>query len=529
MKSLSQFIIALVLLCCTKTGFAQVPVYNSYPSASATIFLDFDGHLVTGTSWNMNGDIPCNPSNLTTTQITEIFNRVSEDYRPFNVNVTTDSTKYWSAPVYKRMRVIVTTSSSWYGSAGGVSFLGSFIWGDNTPAFVFSALLNYNTKNVAEATSHELGHSLGLNHQAAYDGNCTKLTEYNTGIGNGEIGWAPIMGSGYYRNMTLWNNGANPYGCTSFQDDLAIITSYGFSYRTDDHTDNSGTATNAVFSGTQFSVNGVIERMSDNDMFRFDIHAFGNFHLDATPYNIGTGNSGSNLDVQVELLSGNTVLGTYNPANLVNATLDTVLNAGTYYLRVAGKGNIYAPEYASLGSYSLNGSFVQAAPLPLHKLELTGIVENNKHKFNWVIVADETVTEQLLEVSVNGRNFHSVGSLTNNSREFSYIPTHSGNLFYRLKIKLDNNKEHYSNVINLRGITQKMKPVLVTNQIRSGLTVQSPSVFVYSIIDYSGRIVAKGNLIQGKNNIQSNALTTGMYIIRFSNGIEEYSEKFMKQ
>ncbi|MGZ8537901.1 MAG: reprolysin-like metallopeptidase, partial [Flavisolibacter sp.] len=496
MKSPSQIIIALVLLCSTITGFAQVPVYNSYPSASATMFLDFDGHLVAGTSWNMNGDIPCNPSNLTSAQITEIFNRVAEDYRPFNINITTDSTKYWSAPVYKRMRVVLTTSSSWYGSAGGVSYIGSFIWGDNTPAFVFSALLNYNTKNVAEATSHELGHTLGLNHQSSYDGNCNKSSEYNTGTGGGEIGWAPIMGSGYYRNMTLWNNGANPYGCTSFQDDLAIITSMGFGYRTDDHPDNSSTATNTVFSGTQFNVNGVIERMADNDLFKFDIPAFGNFHLDATPYNIGTGNSGSNLDLQVELLSGNTILGTYNPATLVNASLDTILNAGTYYLRVAGKGNIYAPEYASLGSYSLNGTFAEANLLPLHKLELSGETENSKHKFNWIVVADETITEQVLEVSTNGRNFQSVGSLTNSSRGFIYTPSNSGILYYRLKITLDNKQEYYSNIINLKGNNQKAKPSLITNLVRNNVTVNSPSVFEYSITDYSGRIVAKGNLIQ---------------------------------
>jgi hypothetical protein len=529
MKRLAQTIIAVLLLCSTITGLAQVPVYNSYPSASATIYLDFDGHLVTGTSWNMNGDIPCNPSNLTSTQITEIFNRVAEDYRPFNVNITTDSTKYWSAPVYKRMRVIVTTSSSWYGSAGGVSYLGSFIWGDNTPAFVFSALLNYNTKNVAEATSHELGHTLGLNHQASYDGNCNKLSEYNTGTGGGEIGWAPIMGSGYYRNMTLWNNGANPYGCTSFQDDLAYITSNGFGYRTDDHSNNQGTATNAVFTGTQFNVNGVIERMSDNDLFRFDIPAFGNFHLDATPYNIGTGNAGTNLDMQVELLSGTTVLGTYNPATLVNATLDTMLNQGTYYLRVAGKGNIYAPEYASLGSYSLNGTFVSATILPVHKLELSGVTENNKHKFNWIIEADETITSQVLELSTNGRNFVAVGSFNNTSRAFTYTPSHTGTLYYRLKITLDNKQEQYSNVISLRSNIEKQKPALTTNIIRNQIQVNSPSVFEYSVADYNGRIVAKGKLVQGTNIINSGSFSNGMYIIRFSNESAEYSEKFIKQ
>ena len=72
---------------------AQVPVFNSYPEARPVIFLDFDGHYVTGTNWNVFGPIDCAPSNLNEQQITEVFNRVAEDYRPFNINITTDSTR----------------------------------------------------------------------------------------------------------------------------------------------------------------------------------------------------------------------------------------------------------------------------------------------------------------------------------------------------------------------------------------------------------------------------------------------------
>ena len=115
----------------TFSSHAQSPVLSSYPSASAAIFLDFDGHTVEGTSWNWSlPAIECQPSGLNATQITEIFNRVAEDFRPFNINVTTDSTKFLAAPANQRMRVIVTTTSSWYGnSAGGVAFIASFTLG----------------------------------------------------------------------------------------------------------------------------------------------------------------------------------------------------------------------------------------------------------------------------------------------------------------------------------------------------------------------------------------------------------------
>ena len=75
------------------TATAQVPILNSLPSAQAVILLDFDGHVVTGTSWNYDGPINCNSSGLDNTQITTVFNRVAEDYRPFNINITTDPAK----------------------------------------------------------------------------------------------------------------------------------------------------------------------------------------------------------------------------------------------------------------------------------------------------------------------------------------------------------------------------------------------------------------------------------------------------
>jgi len=533
MKTVSKYRLVLSFLglffsVCT---YSQTPILNSYPSASATIFLDFDGQYLEGTSWNYSGPLTLGPSNMTSDQITEIFNRVSEDYRPFNINITTDSTKYWAAPATQRMRVIFTVTSDWYGAAGGVSYVGSFTWGDNTPCFVFTALLNYKAKNVAEAASHEVGHTLGLNHQSSYDNYCNKTAEYNAGQGSGEIAWAPIMGVGYYRNFTLWHNGSNPWGCSSYQDDLGIITSNsnGFGYRNDDYSGNAnGGATQANFVNSHFSINGVVERITDKDVFKFTMPIQGIFHLDANPYNVGTGDNGSNLDVQVELLTNsNNVIGTYNPDLTLNATIDTTLNAGTYFLRVSSSGNIYAPDYASLGSYTLNASYNPLTALPVHRLELHGTNDNGQHKLNWIIDADETVIHQTLEVSADGKNFQSISSLSPATRSFVYMPDENSVLYYRLNVLFDNNKQYFSNIVVLKNTTNK--PSLNNNLVHNSVQVTSPSAFMYTIVDYSGRTINKGKLVQGTNAISTFALGSGMYIIQFSNGQEEYAEKFMKQ
>lgn len=513
------------------TAFGQVTAYNSNPSSVATIYLDFDGQYVQGTSWNMGGSaINCAPAGISASQIKEVFQRVSEDYRPFDINVTTDSTKYWAAPIDRRIRIILTTTSDWYGNAGGVSYMGSFTWGDNTPGFVFTALLNYVPKYIAEAASHEVGHTLGLKHQAAYDNNCNKLSEYNTGIGSGEIGWAPIMGSAYYKNFTLWNNGANPYGCTNYQNDLEIITGYnGFTYRADDYTADFKKPTKVSFTNDKFSLSGIIEKSTDVDVVSVTIPSFGRFKLDAEPYNIGDGYSGANLDLEVDLMSNaTTVLGTYNPASTLKSGIDTMLNAGIYYLRLQGKGNSFTSAYASLGSYNLLGQFGAGIILPLHKLELHGIVEKGQHKLDWDIEAEEAVVKQTLEVSTNGQNFQVAAQPGSSERTYNYFAGTGANLYYRLNVEFDNGRQYYSNIVSL-GDNKAQKPSLVSNLVRGNLTINSPGLYNYSIIDLNGRLVSKGSLSQGINTISTSTMNSGMFIIQYLNDNSRFTEKFIRQ
>jgi hypothetical protein len=532
MKTFYQTLCISVLLCTGVFASGQTPILNSYPSSNAVVLLDFDGHIVEGTSWNGDGAIVCDGSNLNAAQMIGIFNRIAEDYRPFTVNITTDPAVYLAAPATKRMRVVLTTSSSWYGSAGGVAYINSFTWGDNTPCFVFTALLNYNTKNIAEATAHEIGHTLGLRHQSSYDATCNKTTEYNAGTGSGEIGWAPIMGVGYYRNMTLWNYGANPFGCTSYQDDLSIITGNdnGISYRTDDHANTITTATPITVNNNTFTVDGIIERPADVDAVKFTAIATGRFTLDAIPYSIASGNTGANIDLEVELLnSDQTVIGVYNPTGTLNASIDTQLTAGTYYLRVQGKGNIYAPNYASLGSYMLTASLTPGAVLPVHKLQLKGITQNKQHKLDWEIIADEKVVSQILEVGTNGVTFQPVANVTATTRGYNYTPSVSNLLYYRLHVTFDNGRQYYSNIIALRNNGSKGKPYMIGNVITGNIIISSPAAFSYSIHDLSGRTIGKGNLAQGVNTISTGFTAGGLYIIQYYNGAEFYTEKFRKE
>jgi hypothetical protein len=530
MKTIFKSLLFLLSCAASVKINAQTPILSSYPGASATIFLDFDGHTVTGTSWNYNGPILCAPSGLTDAQITSIFNRVAEDYRPFNVNVTTDSTKFLAAPINKRMRVIETTSYEWYGNAGGVAFIGSFTWGDDSPCFVFTSLLNYNQKNIAEASSHEAGHTLHLQHQSVYNASCVKTAEYNLGYGSGEIGWAPIMGAGYYQNMTQWNNGKSTVHCDSVQNDLAIITTTnGFGYRADEYGNDFASATYAPFVNNSFTLSGLIAQNNDLDMIRITQPANGRFQLSASPYNVGSANSGSNLDLEVSLYnSAQTLLKIYNPDDLLSVSIDTMLLPGTYYLKIQGGANIYAPNYASLGEYSLSATF-SVSTLPLKRLELSGEATGGKHKLNWIVEADETITKQLLEVSTDGIHFDALSEAINTTRSFVYTP-HSGvALQYRMNVTFDNGRQHFSNIVLLKGNNDITGPKLIGNMVTTNLTVNSAGNYDYSIFEMTGRLAARGSITNGRNNLNTGSLNKSMYIIRFNNGSLQWTEKFIRQ
>lgn len=527
MKTLCSIVFAVLTTISVK---AQVPVLNSYPGVPATILLDFDGQYVTGTPWNWAGPINAQPATLSAAQITEIYSRVAEDYGIFNINITTDSTVYLAAPASKRIRMIITPTSSWYGSAGGVAFVGSFVWGNNTPAWIFSALLGNDVKKIAEATSHEAGHALGLQHQSIFDGSCNKTAEYSSGQGSGEIGWAPIMGSGYSKNLTTWHNGTSAMGCTYYQNDISIIANAtnNFGLRADDHLDIH-TAASPIAISFASSASGIINNSSDRDVFKFDLPATNNFRLSAIPQNVGSGNEGANVDIKVALLDQNAdTIGRYNPAELLNVGVDTNLNSGTYYLVVDGVANANLSDYGSVGFYTLSASILHA--LPVHRLALTGRINADDHDLHWNYFADEPVKEIHIESSKDGIHFNFLTKLSADSRSLSWKPLNNERIHYRVKVIVaSDERAYYSNIIELRRLATGKSIDIANTLIADHIRINTDKNFSYQLFDETGRLLQRGTLQQGFNHISVATIKKGILFLRLQHNAETYTEKLMKR
>src|ERR1700680_4867109 len=113
MKTILHFILVATTVLSLLTVHAQIPILNSYPSAKATVYLDFDGQYIAGSVWNWMGPIHAYPAGLTGPAIAEIFSRIADDYLPFNLNITTDSAIFNKAPLRQRIRIIFITTSFW--------------------------------------------------------------------------------------------------------------------------------------------------------------------------------------------------------------------------------------------------------------------------------------------------------------------------------------------------------------------------------------------------------------------------------
>ncbi len=341
---------------------------HSLPGSSKTIYLDFDGQNISGTAWDnqynngqpfyaepfdAEGTVGFSAAELT--EINGIWQRVAEDFAPFDVDVTTEDP---GAAAIDRTdandqvfgtRVLITNTTTIFSGCNctGLGFVGVF---DSTgtdhpyyqPAFVFNKGLGSVEKNLGEVSSHEAGHNLGLSHDGT-----TTVDAYA-----GQGPWAPIMGAAYYHPITQWSKGEYA-NANNKEDDFGLMQANGLSYRADD-VGNSTSGAKAL--GTTRIFNGLITTDEDVDVFSFTATGR-SMKFTITPAPVGP-----NLDIKLELLNASgVVVATANPAAAQQSTdvatglmasITKTLSAGKKYMRIQGIGaaNAVANGYSGYGS-----------------------------------------------------------------------------------------------------------------------------------------------------------------------------------
>jgi len=416
------------------------PAFSSRPGAIYTLYLDFSGFNFSGT-WGGSSSPSGTPGNTpaytidgdaTTFSATEqaniknVWSRVAEKYSAFNINVTTvdpavaagqngsDSQRqaYYESTA-RLMHTVIGGSGSWSGG-GGVSFLSTTQNSYNPSSqnggagagfhtnWVFSAQAPGSLSFVGEASSHENGHGLKLNHQSDYNGS-TLLQEYSSGTGGSGAGTiAPIMGNSYSTQRGTWRRGSSHAGSSKIQqnDVLVLLSNSGIGGFVDDGIGHTlATATPLPLTGSAIDYDTAKGVIMPNSTTTPNPLGTGNYTTDFFSFSTVGGNvkinlragrstitasvadPGATLDGSLFLLDdGGNVLFTSATSNL-NESLDVNLAAGDYFIQVASAGGrtvasgggAEAADYYDMGSYFLTGLIAVPEPTTLGLLALTGL------------------------------------------------------------------------------------------------------------------------------------------------------------
>jgi len=354
---------------------------HSRPGATNTIFVDFDGAKISGKAWNKLArvtswdakpyDTDGKPKSFDASEISsmvEIWERISEDFAPFDVDVTTeDPVTYGQNVVW-----VLVTDSEPRGrqplpspEAGSATYINTFGFSHTayfSPTFIYQNNLGA-TGSIAEASSHSIGHIMGLSHDTT------------VGTGKGNVSWAPIMGINHQNQVTQWSKG-DYRGAQNKQDDIGILVG-ALGLRRDDHDDSrfdSGTPLVTDHEGRITAIlpgidpnhhkpenKGLIEDQDDIDVFVFNAGS-GMVDITVTPawqaYQQDT-HRGANLDVHVALFdaSGKKIAES-DPRDETSSHLKKKVAPGRYKLEIKGVGNTASayPDYGSIGQYYIAGS-----------------------------------------------------------------------------------------------------------------------------------------------------------------------------
>ena len=400
-------------------GIAPFPVNQTFllhsnPTSTRTLFIDVDGTNVSGTVWNSSKALPAadypgwDPAgngpaftDAEKEEVQKLWQRVAEDYAPFGVDVTTEDpgfaginrenggdTVYGTRALVSPSDTAETALCGGVNKCGGIAYINVYgeVGGSHQPAWVFPQELGPNdTKNIAEAISHEVGHNFGLQH----DGRTSPVEGYYTG----HAMWAPIMGVGYQRPVSQWSKGEYTSANNTSQDDVALIAAKA-PFRTDEAGSTTATAAPAL------PTVGYITNAADTDTFVLGTCS-GAVTLTAT----GAVPS-PDLDIQLELLNATgTVVSTNNPASAyvsrdnatgLSASITANVATGAYYARVDGVGNGTGAtgytDYGSIGAYSIAATgcnAVAAVPGAPRNLQVTVNPSGTAATMTWTAPASD--------------------------------------------------------------------------------------------------------------------------------------------
>lgn len=408
-----------------------VPELSSRPGAAYTIYLDPSGFNYDGTWSSSTPGITPSLNEVAdngtfgaadVAEINAIWAAMANQYRSFNVNVTTvdpaiaagqsgtdiERRDYYDSQAHM-MHTVIGKGDGWQGSADGLALLNTIGTVASNPGehtnWMFTNAYD-GTATVANGnytgniSSHETGHTFGLNHQGDFTGTiptATVVNEYGFGDdANGNGNYVATMGNASDRQRVAWRVGSTHNGDSQFvqNDVMTILANDGAAIADSGIGHTFATATAIPLAGSVIDVNNPLHRgvISPNSASNPDPIGVDNYTKDvfsfvtdgSNPISLilhdgddfltpGVADNGLTLRGALSIFdsSYSLVASAVEDSSTLFQTYTGLLGAGTYYAQITSFGgheevtNDYlAAQYYDMGGYFLTGSGFVAVPEP---------------------------------------------------------------------------------------------------------------------------------------------------------------------
>lgn len=259
---------------------------------------------------------------------------------------------------------------------------------------------------------------------------------------------------------------------------------------------------------------------------------------------------GRNWTARIDILDvTNVVVATSSIRNFTTADADNALPGGpdAVWYKVSGTSiSLPAGTYkfqADLDDYgNFDNAFLCASPgcvLPV-KLSYFGVTNNDcVPTLQWKSTYENNLYQFEIERSGDGNVFTKIGNVvaTGGLNGANYIYNDKtlmgGASYYRLRMVDYDGTYKYSDIVKLDDVCASKSFHILSNPIKDLLTINnifsSNYKASYFITAADGKVVSKGNLINGLNDIPTTSLTVGVYAITvLTNSVKE-TKKFVKQ
>ncbi|TCJ17796.1 hypothetical protein EPD60_06315 [Flaviaesturariibacter flavus] len=208
-----------------------------------------------------------------------------------------------------------------------------------------------------------------------------------------------------------------------------------------------------------------------------------------------------------------------------SVTVTGLSNATTYHFKIIEYNGIDAPVY-NTADFLAASAGTTGSVLPVSWLYVRGHEHAGTVRIEWATAQEQNTQHFVVERS-SGNGFEAIGTVaaagnSSSTREYTFtdLQPAGGLLHYRLRQVDSDGRFRYSATVQVRG-KNGAQALLLQNPVQGNIALRCGAAGFYTIVDATGRSLARGTLQAGMQLIPASGMAPGRYFLRLQQRGEE--------